>query len=136
MFALTRQVRLGALSFDSGLCVGPDDLLQDVHDLVRSQRRALPVVDEDNRLAGVVARKISKPRRSEKPILIDHFESDQAVPGIESLEIIEIIDHHRIGNIETVARSGSTAAPSAVPARLSRSTILRRKSNPTRQPLC
>lgn len=101
MFALTRQVRLGALSFDSGLCVGPDDLLQDVHDLVRSQRRALPVVDEDNRLAGVVARKDLKAPPQRKAILIDHFESDQAVPGIESLEIIEIIDHHRIGNIET-----------------------------------
>ena len=101
MFALTRQVRLGALSFDSGLCVGPDDLLQDVRDLVRSQRRALPVVDEDNKLVGIVARKDLKAPPQRKAILIDHFESDQAVPGIESLEIIEIIDHHRIGNIET-----------------------------------
>lgn len=101
LFALTRQVRLGSLSFDSGLCVGPDDLLEDVHDLVRSQRRALPVVDADNQLVGIVARKDLKAPPQRKAILIDHFESDQAVPGIECMEILEIIDHHRIGNIET-----------------------------------
>lgn len=99
--SLNRQVRLESLHFPHGICVGADDLLEDVVGLISSCRRAIPVVDDENRLIGVVARKDLKAPSRRKAILIDHFESDQAVPGIESLDIVEIVDHHRIGNIET-----------------------------------
>lgn len=101
LFSLSKQVRLGALNFQIGMCIGADDLIEDVHELIASQRRALPVVDNENRLVGVIARKDLKAPARRKAILVDHFEADQAVPGIDSLEIIEVIDHHRIGNIET-----------------------------------
>ena len=101
LFSLSKHVRLGALNFQESMCVGADDLIEDVCDLIASQRSALPVVDKENRLVGVIARKDLKGPAKRKAILIDHFEADQAVPGISYLDIIEVIDHHRIGNIET-----------------------------------
>ena len=61
------------------------------------------VVDSDNRLIGFVTRTdLLKPVRK-MAVLVDHNELSQAVDGIEEAEILEIIDHHRVGDISTTA---------------------------------
>ena len=101
--ALTQQIRLESLELGRGVCVGEDDLLSDVCELIAKSRRAVPVVGDDDLLTGVIARADLKAAPRRRAILIDHFETSQAVPGVEHLEIIEVVDHHRIGNIETPA---------------------------------
>lgn len=68
-----------------------------------SEYRSEVVVDSDNRLIGFITRTdLLNPIRK-KTILVDHNEISQAVDGIEEAEILEIIDHHRVGDISTVA---------------------------------
>ncbi len=68
--------------------------------LVNSSLRGLPVM-EDGQFAGIVTRRcfIEKPKK--KLILVDHNELAQSIPGAEQAEIVEIIDHHRLGNSRT-----------------------------------
>jgi manganese-dependent inorganic pyrophosphatase len=79
----------------------PTDMLSDIKETMKStQFRNYPVVEND-KLVGVVSRdQLIVPER-ERVILVDHNERSQAVEGIEAAEIIEIIDHHRLGGIQT-----------------------------------
>ncbi|WP_110956019.1 putative manganese-dependent inorganic diphosphatase [Anaerosinus massiliensis] len=79
----------------------PTDLLSDIKEVMEStQFRNYPVV-EKGRLVGVVSRdQLIIPER-ERVILVDHNERTQAVEGIEEAKILEIIDHHRLGGIQT-----------------------------------
>ncbi|HUI45293.1 MAG TPA: putative manganese-dependent inorganic diphosphatase [Nitrospirota bacterium] len=71
--------------------------------IVESDYRSVVVVDSDNRLIGFITRTdLLKPVRK-LAILVDHNELSQAVDGIEEAEILEIIDHHRVGDISTTA---------------------------------
>jgi manganese-dependent inorganic pyrophosphatase len=71
--------------------------------ILESEYRSSVVVDRDNRLVGMVTRTdLLQPVRK-KAILVDHNEISQAVDNIEDAEILEIIDHHRVGDISTVA---------------------------------
>ncbi|OGW46531.1 MAG: hypothetical protein A2078_06465 [Nitrospirae bacterium GWC2_57_9] len=71
--------------------------------VVASEYRSVVVVDSDNRLIGFITRTdFLKPVRK-MAILVDHNELSQAVEGIEEAEILEIIDHHRVGDISTTA---------------------------------
>ncbi len=71
--------------------------------IVESDYRSVVVVDSDNRLIGFITRTdLLKPVRK-RAILVDHNELSQAVDGIEEAEILEIIDHHRVGDISTTA---------------------------------
>jgi manganese-dependent inorganic pyrophosphatase len=71
--------------------------------IVESDYRSVVVVDSDNRLIGFITRTdLLKPIRK-MAILVDHNELSQAVDGIEEAEILEIIDHHRVGDISTTA---------------------------------
>ena len=71
--------------------------------IVESDYRSVIVVDSDNRLIGVITRTdLLKPVRK-MAVLVDHNELSQAVDGIEEAEILEIIDHHRVGDISTTA---------------------------------
>jgi manganese-dependent inorganic pyrophosphatase len=80
----------------------PNDYLEDVRDeMSRSQFRSYPVVNEDNALSGFLNRKhILSPTRK-RVILVDHNEYAQSVEGLEEAEILEIIDHHKLGDIST-----------------------------------
>ncbi len=83
--------------------VGMDDLLANVKDLVSvSPYRTACVIDEKNRLLGMISRNTFLKEVSKSVILLDHNELTQAVDGIENAEILEIIDHHRIGAITTL----------------------------------
>lgn len=79
-----------------------DDFLDDVKDVMSEKRyRNFPVIDEKGRYAGMVSRHNLLTAKKRKLILVDHNEKSQAVSGFETAEILEIVDHHRIGNIET-----------------------------------
>lgn len=84
------------------LVVALDDLAGEVSDLVKeSHDGAAVVVDERSHPIGLLSRSdlVSPARR--RVLLVDHAEQAQAVPGIEDAEIVEILDHHHIGSIET-----------------------------------
>ena len=63
--------------------------------------RYFPVLDDEGRYVGVVSRRNMMGLHKKQLILVDHNEKNQAVEGIEQAEILEIIDHHRIGSMET-----------------------------------
>lgn len=79
----------------------PGDLVADIKNvIVRTKHRNYPVVDQE-RLVGMLDRdRLIVPRR-ERVILVDHNERSQAVEGVEEANIVEIIDHHRLGGLET-----------------------------------
>ncbi len=71
--------------------------------ILESEYRSSVVVDSDDRLIGFVTRTDLLTPVRKKAILVDHNEVSQAVDNIEEAEILEIIDHHRVGDISTVA---------------------------------
>ncbi len=84
------------------LTVSRDVVLRDFMDeLMRDHNGIAVVVDEERKVEGVITRHdlIDPPKR--KVILVDHSEKTQAVAGIEEAEILEIVDHHRLGGLET-----------------------------------
>ena len=71
--------------------------------MLESEYRSAVVIDEDRRLIGFITRTdLLNPVRK-RAILVDHNEVSQAVDNIDEAEILEIIDHHRVGDISTVA---------------------------------
>ncbi len=84
------------------LTARPDDLISDVQEEVKDvSYRGAVVVDGDRRPIGLVTRAELVRPRPRRVILVDHAEQAQAVQGIEHAEIVEILDHHHIGSIET-----------------------------------
>lgn len=79
-----------------------DDFVDDIRDLMlQTRHRSYPVVDNSKRVHGLLARfHLISPRRK-RVILVDHNELSQAVSGVEEADILEIIDHHRVGDIQT-----------------------------------
>ena len=63
--------------------------------------RYFPILDDDGKYVGVVSRRNMMNLRKKQLILVDHNEKSQAVDGIDQAEVLEIIDHHRIGSMET-----------------------------------
>jgi manganese-dependent inorganic pyrophosphatase len=84
------------------LTVRPDDLLEDIAERLRDvPYRAAVAVDHDGCPIGLVTRNGLVNPTPRRVILVDHAEQGQSVPGIEKAEIVEILDHHHIGSIET-----------------------------------
>lgn len=69
--------------------------------LLSSVSRSLPVVDEKKRVIGVLSQSDLMRNPDIEVILVDHNELSQAVDGVENYRIVEIIDHHRLGNLHT-----------------------------------
>jgi manganese-dependent inorganic pyrophosphatase len=84
------------------LTVSPDYLLADISEQVKEIHYGAAIaVDAKRRPVGLVTRaELVSPRRR-RVLLVDHAESAQSVPGVEQAEIVEILDHHHIGSIET-----------------------------------
>ena len=78
------------------------DYVDDVRQMAQDNKhRAFPVVDDDNRVVGMLSRiHLLKPRRK-RVVLVDHNEVAQSVPGLDQAEILEIIDHHRLADVQT-----------------------------------
>ncbi|MEN6327639.1 MAG: putative manganese-dependent inorganic diphosphatase, partial [Syntrophomonas sp.] len=71
--------------------------------MLSTRFRNYPVVDEENRFQGMISRFNLLQMKRKKLILVDHNEKNQAVEGIEEAEILEIIDHHRVGDLQTLS---------------------------------
>ena len=69
--------------------------------MTKVRHRYFPVLDEDGKYCGMVSRRNIIALRKRRIILVDHNEATQAVEGFDEAEILEIIDHHRIGSLET-----------------------------------
>ena len=84
------------------LVVGPEDLVADITETVKDvDYRAAVVVDADRRPVGLVTRSDLVNPEPRRVLLVDHAEQAQSVIGVEHAEIVEILDHHHIGSIET-----------------------------------
>ena len=84
------------------VCFHLDDYIDDVREVVlKSRYRSYPVLDEKERVVGTLSRyHLLRPRRKQV-VLVDHNEFAQSVPGLDQAEILEIIDHHRLADIQT-----------------------------------
>lgn len=78
------------------------DYVEDIQEIMAKQRvRDFPVTDAHDNYVGMMSRRNLLDLDRKKLILVDHNEIDQAVDGYEETDILEIIDHHRLGNIQT-----------------------------------
>lgn len=79
------------------------DVVDEIKDVMTSKRhRDFPILDQDGKYKGMISRRNLLGARGKSVILVDHNERSQAVDGIENARIREIIDHHRLGPIETI----------------------------------
>jgi manganese-dependent inorganic pyrophosphatase len=84
------------------LTVGKDDLVADVAERIKDVHyRAAVTVGRGGRPIGLVTRSDLVSPALRRVLLVDHSERAQSVPGVEEAEIVEILDHHHIGSIET-----------------------------------
>jgi len=80
------------------------DFIDDIKDVMASKRhRDFPILDKDGKYRGMISRRNLLGARGKQIVLVDHNEKNQAVDGIENAEILEIIDHHKLGTVETIA---------------------------------
>ena len=81
-----------------------NDFIDDVRETVlQSRYRSYPVLDENEKVVGTLSRyHLLRPRRK-RVVLVDHNEKSQSIPGLEQADIIAIIDHHRLADIQTGA---------------------------------
>ena len=84
------------------VCFHLEDRVDDVRELVLKHRDpCYPILDENEKVVGVLTRyHLLRPRRK-RVVLVDHNEASQSVPGLDEAEILEIIDHHRLADIQT-----------------------------------
>ena len=84
------------------VCFHLTDYLDDVREtILKSRFRSYPVLDENEHVVGTLSRfHLLRPRRK-NIVLVDHNESAQSVPGLDQAELLEIIDHHRLADIQT-----------------------------------
>lgn len=81
-----------------------EDFIEDIQKVMAKLRhRDFPVEDMQGRYVGMISRRNLLGAGKKKLILVDHNEKGQAVGGVETAEILEIIDHHRLGSIQTVS---------------------------------
>jgi manganese-dependent inorganic pyrophosphatase len=99
---ITLSAPCRALMDADPLVVRPDDLVADIAELVKDvDYRAAVVVDARRVPVGLVTRSDLVGPQPRRVLLVDHAEQAQSVPGIDEAEIVEILDHHHIGSIET-----------------------------------
>jgi len=99
---ITLAAPCSAIMEGDPLTITPDYLLSDVSDQIKDIHYGIAIaVDAERRPVGLVARSdlVAPPRR--RVLLVDHAEEGQSVAGVEQAEIVEILDHHHIGSIDT-----------------------------------
>lgn len=81
-----------------------EDYIEDIRGIMAKKRhRDFPILNKDGFYSGMISRRNLLDARRKKVILVDHNEKSQAVDGLEDAEIMEIIDHHRLGSLETIS---------------------------------
>ncbi len=94
---------IGRICNNKGLiCFHLEDRVDDVREIMLKHRfSCYPILDENEHVVGILSRyHLLRPRRK-RVVLVDHNEAAQSVPGLEEAEILEIIDHHRLADIQT-----------------------------------
>jgi manganese-dependent inorganic pyrophosphatase len=109
---ITLAAPCGALMDRKPLTVGPEDLVADISDQVKNVHYGAAVaVDGAQRPIGMVTRSDLVGPTPRRVLLVDHAEQAQSVAGVEEAEIVEILDHHHIGSIETTVPVTATFDP-------------------------
>ncbi len=89
---------------DNLITFGTEDFIDDIRDVMTNKRhRDFPILDRDGKYKGMISRRNLLGARGKNLILVDHNERSQAVEGMESANVMEIIDHHRLGTVETMS---------------------------------
>jgi manganese-dependent inorganic pyrophosphatase len=79
-----------------------EDFIDDIkYTMLETRYRSYPVIDENNKVIGSISRYHLISQNRKKIILLDHNEKTQSVVGLEDAEVLEIIDHHRIADVQT-----------------------------------
>ncbi|MBE5809452.1 MAG: putative manganese-dependent inorganic diphosphatase [Clostridiales bacterium] len=84
------------------VCFHLNDFIDDVRETVlQSRYRSYPIIDHRGHVAGTLSRyHLLRPKRK-RVVLVDHNEKSQSIPGLDQAEIIAIIDHHRLADVQT-----------------------------------
>ena len=81
-----------------------EDFTDDIqNEMIKHRHRAFPVINKKGKCIGTISRRNFLDMHKKKVALVDHNEKDQAVDNIDKAEIVEIIDHHKLGSLETMA---------------------------------
>lgn len=81
-----------------------EEYVDDIREIMSKERhRDFPVLDEEGKYMGMISRRNLLNMKRKQVILVDHNEKSQAVDGVDEAEILEIIDHHRLGSLETIS---------------------------------
>ncbi|MCL2065868.1 MAG: putative manganese-dependent inorganic diphosphatase [Treponema sp.] len=96
------SIKAGFLGDNSVPLIRLNDQVRTFRDaLSKAPSRCLPVADDENRVAGVISEVDLHKEPNVEVIMVDHNELTQAIEGIENFKILEVIDHHRLGNLST-----------------------------------
>ena len=88
---------------DNMVTFNTEDFTDDIQDvMVKNRHRAFPVINPHGKCIGTISRRNFLDMHKKKVVLVDHNEVDQAVDNIEKAEILEIIDHHKLGTLQTM----------------------------------
>ncbi|HWT93641.1 MAG TPA: putative manganese-dependent inorganic diphosphatase [Solirubrobacteraceae bacterium] len=98
---ITLAAPCSTLMDDEPTTVRPEDLISDVSDTIKDVHYGAVIAVDHDKPVGVVSRSDLVRPEARRVILVDHAEQAQTVPGIDEAEIVEILDHHHIGSIET-----------------------------------
>ncbi len=80
------------------------DFIDEIKEVMANKRhRDFPILDKEGKYKGMISRRNLLGAKGKQIVLVDHNEKNQAVEGIENAEILEIIDHHKLGTVETIA---------------------------------
>ena len=80
-----------------------EDFTDDIQDvMIKHRHRAFPVINKKGKCIGTISRRNFLGMHKKQVVLVDHNEIDQAVDNIEKADILEIIDHHKLGTLQTV----------------------------------
>ncbi len=99
---LSRAIQVTHVMASEHPVVHPDQLISEIIDLVIDTPYSLPVVDAEGKLVGVFSRGEALEQKSRPVILVDHVERSQSIAGFDIAEIVEIIDHHRLCDVQTL----------------------------------
>lgn len=100
---IVQSIPAGYVMVKEGLVAfSTDDLVDDIKEKMAETRfRSYPVLDHNGRVVGTVSRYHLISNHKKKVIQVDHNERGQSVDGLEDAEVLEIIDHHRVADIQT-----------------------------------
>ena len=115
-YVTSRMIQLSVpcweIMAEDPLTVEPDELITDITDQVMEVHyRAAVVVDGDGAPIGILTRTDLLNPEPRRVLLVDHAERGQSVPGVEQAQVVEILDHHHIGDIQTTIPIPATFDP-------------------------